>query len=134
MASGVKSVTDSTRNWSNKMIKIKGQTIEMTRGDTLVVAFRLLLNNNTYTPSAGDSLKFMLGYSGLNPKRTAYKNPGVIVSKDVPIDTLILRLDPEDTESLDFGIYVYDLQLTQANGRVDTLIQGKNFILDAEVG
>ena len=116
------------------MIKIKGQTIEMTRGDTLVVAIRLLLNKATYTPNEGDTLKFMLGRSGLNSSGTAYRNPGVLISKNVPIDTLLLRIDPEDTKDLDFGTYVYDLELTTASGRVDTVIQGKNFILNAEVG
>ena len=46
---------------------------------------------------------------------------------------MTLRLDPEDTKELGFGTYVYDLEMTFADGRVDTFVEGKDFIISPEV-
>ena len=52
------------------------------------------------------------------------KAPGdeVILQKDVDMDTMQLRLDPEDTKSLDFATYSYDLQLTDYLDNVTTVL------------
>lgn len=42
--------------------------------------------------------------------------------KDIPIETMKLVLEPEDTKTLAFGKYVYDVQLTKVTGEVDTFI------------
>lgn len=51
----------------------------------------------------------------------------------IPTSTMILHLDPEDTKDLGFGEYVYDVELTFANGDVDTFINNAKFILAPEV-
>ena len=45
----------------------------------------------------------------------------------------LLPIAPEDTASLDFGKYVYDIQLARADGTVTTLITPGRFTLTEEV-
>ena len=87
-----------------------------------------------YVPVTGDSIAFFLKHDAMNSKRTEYKDPEPLITKTVPIDTMILELDPEDTKQLEFGKYVYDLQLTFASGVVDTFINNAEFELVPEVG
>lgn len=42
-------------------------------------------------------------------------------------------IEPDDTAGLDFGDYVYDIQLTAANGTVATLVKKSKFTLEEEV-
>lgn len=104
------------------MITIEGTTITMPCGDTLEVP--VLMNfkhGGTYTPQAGDQMKFALKRPKMNTTKTDYKDRVPIVEKNIPINTQILKLEPTDT-SLPFGSYVYDIQLIYANGTVDTFI------------
>ena len=52
---------------------------------------------------------------------------------NIPIDTMILVITPEDTKSLEFGKYVYDVELTKVNGDVDTFITKARIDLTEEV-
>lgn len=54
-----------------------------------------------------------------------------ILQKQILGDTFTLT--HEDTKSLDYGKYVYDIQLTQANGDVTTVIQPSIFEIMPEV-
>ena len=67
-------------------------------------------------------------------KESEYKDPVPLIEKDIPISTMILNLEPEDTKPFGFGEYVYDIELTFANGLVDTFINNETFILAPEVG
>ena len=99
-------------------------TIHLTRGDTCVFQINLLdAEGNTYIPHEGDELRFALAksYAG-----------DVLVLKNIPVNTLILKIDPQDTKELDFGNYVYDIQFTDYEGNVSTIILGK-FTLTKEV-
>ena len=98
--------------------------IELTRGDTLKVKIDVLINGEAYTPRPEDSLRFAM--------KTTYNTSKLLVHKDIPIDTCILHLEPEDTKKLRFGEYVYDIQITFANGDVNTFISGR-FTLNPEV-
>ena len=115
------------------MIHIEGTTITMTRGDTLTVQIIMIGENEPYTPQEGDSLRFALKHPKLNGKRTEYVDPEPLIEKQIPTDTQLLRLDPEDTKGLGFGKYVYDIQLTYADGRVDTFIAEAALELTPEV-
>jgi uncharacterized membrane protein YkoI len=46
---------------------------------------------------------------------------------------MILTIEPEDTQDLDFGTYVYDIQITLADGTVDTFIADAKFNIGVEV-
>ena len=116
------------------MIKIKGNTIEMTRGDTLIVTVGITdENGQDYTPDAGDSIRFALKRAEMTLGRKGYKDTDPLIIKTIPTDSLVLQLNPADTKGLDFGEYVYDIELTHANGIVDTFIANAKFVLSPEV-
>ena len=46
---------------------------------------------------------------------------------------MTLTLQPSDTKNLPFGNYVYDIELTTADGFVDTFIGPATFTLTGEV-
>lgn len=107
---------------------VKKTTITLTRGDTFKAQISLTdAESNPYEPVEGDSIRFAV--------KKDYKDPDreVLIVKNVPMDTLVLTLVPEDTKDMDFGEYVYDLQLTNAAGEVDTFIDKATFILTEEV-
>lgn len=109
------------------MHSISGTDITLTRGDSLLLQIDITRDSEPYTPAEGDSIRFAM--------KQKYKDPdsAVKIVKTIPTDTLILEIEPEDTKDLLMGkTYVYDIQLTDANGRVDTFING-NFTIDNEV-
>jgi len=109
------------------MYTIDGNNITLTRGDTLYVQINLTKDGEPYVPQEGDTIRFAM-------KKT-YKDPDseVLINKQVPIDTLILTIDPDDTKELTMSrSYVYDLELTTSIGEVYTFIAGK-FKLTEEV-
>ncbi len=77
----------------------------------------ILINDEIYTPVNGDRIRFAM--------KQNYSSSRVLVNKSIPIDTLILHLEPNDTKKLTFGDYVYDIEITFANGDVDTFIRGE---------
>lgn len=106
--------------------KVKKNTIFLTRGDTFKA--HLTINNpdgTEYTPQEGDTVRFAL--------KENIEDQECLILRDIPIDTMLLILNPEDTKELEFGSYVYDIQLTKANGDVDTFITASKLKLTAEV-
>lgn len=91
---------------------IKGKRITLTRGDTFPCAVSILNPDGTpYEMQSGDAVRFMLSEQAGGP---------TILSK-----TLVggaFQLDPADTNGLDFGTYFFDVQMTFADGTVDTFI------------
>lgn len=116
------------------MTSVTGTTITMTRGDTLRVQIGIQQGGQAYVPVEGDAVNFYLKHADMNGKRTAYKDTEPLVTKTVPIGTLVLELKPTDTKTLDFGSYVYDLQITFADGTVDTFINNATLEIVPEVG
>lgn len=108
-------------------IKISGTTIKMTRGDTLRVQIGLTdQDGNDYEPHEGDKIRFAM--------KASYSDPEPILIKDVSLDTLELVLNPEDTKDLPQpSSYVYDMELTYANGDVDTFIDKAKLMITEEV-
>ena len=101
------------------MFSIKDNNIILTRGDTLLLEIKMIKQGETYIPIEGETLRFAM--------KNKYSDPDekVILVKNIPIDTLILELEPEDTKNLPMrSKYVYDIQFTDINGRVDTFIKG----------
>ena len=87
----------------------------MTRGDTakIRVDLKYKQTGEVYTPEIGDEIVF----TAINPIQSQKK-----IVKSIPIDTLMLRINPEDTRNLPYGQYLFDIQITFANGDVDTFI------------
>ena len=97
------------------MVKITGTTISMTRGDTLQAEVEIYQpNGDPYVPVEGDRVRFKMKERGGCGQ--------VILTKEIPIGTLLLQLDPADTEGLAYGVYGYDIEITMASGVVDTFI------------
>ncbi len=94
---------------------ISGTTITLTRGDTFEADVSISNPDGTvYLPNEGDSIRFAM--------KALYSDPEPLLVKDIPIDTMRLTLNPDDTAGLSFGKYVYDIQLTKVSGEVDTFI------------
>ena len=114
------------------MYRVDGNKITMTRGDTLQLQVTITQGEEEYTPVEGDTVRFALK-SQLNGKGTAFKEEEPLIEKSIPIATMILKLDPADTKELLFGQYTYDIEITFANGKVDTFICNSPFIIEPEV-
>lgn len=107
--------------------RIYGNEIRLTRGDTFDAKIKIKMRNtkDLYVPRTGDKIFFGL------KKRT--EDALCLIYKEIPIDTMILHLDSEDTKYLDFGNYWYDIQLTRPDGYVCTFITKSLFRLLEEV-
>ena len=98
--------------------EIKGTDITLTRGDSLFLQLSLKKDGDPYTPEAGSTIRFAM--------KAKYTDTDVVLLKSIPIDTLLLEIEPEDTSDLPMGAsYVYDIELTDSNGKVDTFLSGK---------
>lgn len=99
----------------NISYSVSGTTITLTRGDTFVATIAInQFDGQPYTPVEGDSVRFAM--------KSSYADIKPLLVKDIPITTMLLVLEPEDTADLTFGKYVYDIQLTTADGVVSTFI------------
>ncbi len=117
------------------MNSIQNNVISLTRGDSLLCQVAVLQDEETpYTPATGDVIRFFLKRAIMTPGGRAYIDPEPLVEKVIPNDTLILSLEPADTKKLPFGDYVYDCEITFADGTVDTFINNASFRLLPEVG
>lgn len=107
------------------MYSIEGTKITLTRGDTFRAQVNIMEGEAAYTPEAGDSIRFAL--------KKSYSDAEPLILKSIPTDSLVLLIEPEDTKTLPFGNYVYDIELTKANGDVITFICKAKFKLTEEV-
>lgn len=104
----------------------KNNTIKLTRGDTFVCDIKIMKQDGyPYDPEEGDTIRFAM--------KQSLKEEEPLVLKEIPVDTMQLMLNPEDTKKLPFGTYWYDIELTKANGMVDTFVTKSPFILEEEV-
>lgn len=100
--------------------------ISLTRGDTFKAKVSITDSKGAaYVPNEGDKIRFAM--------KKDYDDKEPLLLINIPIDTMILVITPEDTKSLEFGKYVYDVELTKANGDVDTFITKARIDLTEEV-
>lgn len=112
------------------MLKIDNNNITLTRGDTLTLTVTLLQEVEPvppateptiepYVPEADDVIRFAVSkdYKG---------EPGyeLKLSKVIPHDTLTFTCSGTET-TLDYRTYNYDVEITHADGCVDTFISGQ---------
>ena len=94
--------------------------ISLTRGDTGIFKLDLVDEEGLpFTPSSLDSLRFAMS------KKYGSNREEVLILKDIPFDTLLIQIDPEDTKSLDFSKYKYDIEYTDAAGHVTTVLMAE---------
>ena len=105
---------------------ISGVDITLTRGDTFIA--NVIPRDPQGFPAElyeGDTMRFAI--------KQSYNDRAPIFVKDIPIDTCQLIIEAADTANMNFGTYVYDIQLTRADGTVDTFIPKAKFKLTEEV-
>lgn len=104
--------------------KIKRNRIQLVRGDTLRTKLTIRDKaGNEYIPNSDDEVLFTV-------KRNAMTNKVLLQKKVVDGE---VHLEPSDTENLEFGSYVYDVQIILANQDQDTVIKPNIFELLPEV-
>lgn len=106
------------------------------------------ISNNKITLTRGDTCRFTIGATDRKTKETWEPDEKDIIVFTVKRDTttkeillqkqgISVTIHSHDTESWDYGEYVFDVQVTLANGDVDTIIaptDGEpNFFLTDEV-
>ena len=81
----------------------------------------------------GDRVIFTVKNKAMKSDRSDYVDEEPLLEVEVPVDSMVLRLEPEDTEGLAFREYVYDMVIEMASGRVDTFIPASPFYVMEEV-
>ena len=110
------------------MIRLSGNTIYLTKGDTLELQVNVLNKDGTsYLPSEGDVIRFAV--------KRKYSDTKPVLVKVIPNDTLRLRLEAEETQILDASStpYVYDIEIKMVDGTVDTFIDRQKLYVTEEV-
>ena len=100
-------------------------SIELTRGDTARFTVDIIDDESqVYTMRSEDELVFTVkdDIDDIEP----------VIQKIVTGDNMI-HIKPEDTSGLDFGNYIYDVELRMENGDVYTIIEKNTFKLREEV-
>lgn len=112
------------------MIKVDDRTIVIVRGDSGFVTIDLMkvVNDEVvpYVPQSGETLRFAAA------KKYGATEDECFIIRQIPLDTNRLYFYPEDTKSQKFGTYKYDLEFTNIDGFVDTILRG-DFIISEEV-
>lgn len=104
----------------------KNGEIKLTRGDTAYLSVLVKIKDGEpYSVESNDVLT-------LTVKRD-YSDEEALIEKKITGDTTF-HIKPEDTKGLEFGIYVYDVQITTADGDNFTFIADKKFKVTNEVG
>lgn len=106
-----------------KVFEITNNKIRITRGDTGIFEIDILdrVTDLPYNPESDDVVRFTV-------KKSQYQNKPLIYKEGTQI-----TLDPIDTLNLPYGKYLYDVEITLANGMVQTIIEPNEFEVTSEV-
>jgi len=108
--------------------------IYLTRGDTFEATISIYRQDGApYIPQDGDSITFALKEAKMAPGNQEFMNKEPLILKTIPVDTMLLSIDPADTANLKFGNYKYDIQIMLTSGKVYTFIDDADFIITPEV-
>lgn len=99
--------------------------MEIVRGNTGKARLTFKFSGIPYEMEDGDVINFTV-------KRDA-KSDNALIAKEYTENPFILHLEPSDTKPLNYGEYVYDVQLVRANGDTHTGIKVKPFVVTEEV-
>ena len=110
------------------MLSIDNQNnITLTRGDTLPISLTLKQGDQTYTPAEGDVIRIACSVNYVGDPCYALK-----FSETIPNDTLSVTIPAATTAELRNGTYHYDVEITHADGSVDTVLSA-DLIITGEV-
>ena len=102
---------------------LSGTNISMTRGDTETLTVRCSVpfeEGDTVYMTARESVEAPVAFQKI-VRDFGDEGEAVIV------------IDHEDTEGMDFGDYLYDVQVTRDSGTVTTLVKPSKFTLTEEI-
>lgn len=106
------------------MFSVQNNNIAMIRGDSGIFKIDVTdVAGNAVALDDNDVLTFTL--------RRAIRSPTIVLQKTITDG--MLTIHPADTEKMEFGMYVYDVELKRINGFVDTIIPPHEFLLLEEV-
>ena len=98
--------------------------LAMVRGDYECISVNV--RGDAYTVTEDDFIELTVRRTTLSD-RLIYKKVSIF-----PEGKGVIEFLPEDTEGMDFGKYVYDMQLTYANHRTKTIVELSDFIIKGE--
>lgn len=101
-----------------------GTSIIMTRGDTESIT--VSIKNGAF--AYGDTVELTVRRGPNSATKLIHK-----VVTEFTDGKAIIPIYPADTGSMQFGRYVYDVQLTRAEGTVCTIVKPSGFEVTAEV-
>lgn len=114
------------------MIEVDDLTgrITIIRGDSGFVTVPLVEvidgEERPYVPQPGEKLRFAAA------KKYGATEDECIIIRDIPLTNNRLYFYPEDTKNQKFGKYKYDLEFTDKDGYVDTILRSE-FVISEEV-
>lgn len=98
------------------MLKIRGMDIYYTRGDDDSLTIKPVANGTPLT-----------GYTGVFSVKRNYDDTDYVLQ--CPMDGSVVDLTHEETQGLAYGDYVWDIQLTLADGAHQTIGPGEFHML-----
>lgn len=103
---------------------VDGNNLKMTRGDSESISV------SYDTPfTEGDVIEMTVRQRETAPVKLIHK----VITEFEEDGSALIVLNPEDTASMRFGDYVYDIQWKKANGWTSTIIKPAMFTLTSEV-
>lgn len=109
------------------MLRIVDNSITLTRGDSAYINIvPLTPSGDVYELESTDRIYFTLRRS---PKKDNNSNPPLI---EKTFWENAIKIDPKDTQFLNYGKYYYDVELIFKNGDISTLCSG-TFTISYEI-
>lgn len=104
-------------------MRVSGTNLSMVRGDTESITVRC-----AQAPfQRGDTVYFTV-------REDAESEIALqLTVTEFPDEEAVIAISHDSTEGMDFGDYVYDIQVTRADGTVTTLVEKSKFTLREEV-
>lgn len=99
------------------------QNIFLTRSDTCSLKLSVVDDNDTPYDYSNDLVQLTI--------KTNTYTPVIVIQKNIVGDTF--KIDPDDTKNLQYGRYLYDVQIITNSNDVYTVIGPCNFVLNDEV-
>lgn len=110
-------------------MEIQGYNISMIRGDTETIKVSCKNDKGIGIPfEYGDILYFTVKQSVTTARKEMQK-----VITEFSEGIAYINITPDDTKSMGFRNYYYDIQLTRADGTVKTIIPLSTFTVKGEV-
>lgn len=111
-------------------MKINGTDIFITRGDTEAITVVLYDEEENIIPFViGDTVYFTVKQS----TQTGIKEFQKVITIFTPEGEAIIQIDSEDTNTLKYDDYVYDVQMVRLSDGVTTIIPPSKFTIGEEV-